>query len=194
MRAFGRIVTAALIAILGVLGFAGLAAGVCEGEPLPFAKAVASAKQIVIGDVVAVRPRDDAAPGPSNRFTLQVTHFVRGESLARIEINNVPTQPCANPIVAAVGDRIALALGGTMFDPPEPVNAVVWIVGQPPKGFEATTIENVYKLAGVPMPVPAPAAPKPDPPSPWLGPVMWGLGVGLVFVIGAVVARRVAGR
>jgi hypothetical protein len=191
MRALGQSLAAASIAILSVLGFAGGTAGDCQGEPPPFAKAVASAKQIVIGDVIAVRARDDAAPGPSNRFSLQVTHLVRGESFARLEINDLGTQPCANPIVGAIGDRIALALGATMYDPPVPVNAVAWIVGQPPEGFEKTTIEEVYKLAGVPMPQPGAAAATPDLTSPWLGAAIWGLGVGLVFVIGAVVARRV---
>jgi hypothetical protein len=191
MRAFGRGLTAASIGILGILGFAGFAAADCQGEPPPFPKAVASAKQIVIGEVVAVRARDDGAPGPSNRFTLQVTHLVRGESFARLEINDVGTQPCANPIVGAIGDRIALALGATMYDPPVPVNAVAWIVGQPPEGFETTTVEDVYMLAGVPMPESRAVDVAPDPTSPWLGPAVWGLGVGLVFVIGAVVARRV---
>jgi hypothetical protein len=40
------------------------------------------------------------------------------------------------------------------------------------------------------MPEPGAAA-APDLTSTWLGPAMWGVGVGVVIVIGAVVARRV---
>jgi hypothetical protein len=191
MRVLGRILTAASIATLAILGFAGGIAADCQGEPPPFGQTVASAKQVVIGDVVAVRARDDLAGGPSSRFTLQVTHIVRGDSFARVDINDIATQPCASQIVAAMGDRIALALGATAYDPPILVNAVAWIVGKPPEGFEVTTVEDVYRLAGVPMPGPGGLAAAPDLTSPWLGPALWGLGVGLVFVIGAVVARRV---
>jgi hypothetical protein len=190
MRAFGRVLAALSITVIGVLGFARGTAAYCETPP-PFAETIASAQQIVIGDVAAVRPGNDDGTGRSTSFTLHVTHVVRGSALANLDIDNVPTWGCPGAIVAAVGDRIALALNATAFDPPTAGNGVAWIGGQPPDGFESTNIEAVYKLAGVPMPDAGAAAPKPDPPSPWLGPAMWGLGVGLVFVIGAVVARRV---
>jgi hypothetical protein len=193
MRGLARILTAAWIAILGGLGFAGGAAAECDGPPPPFDETIASAKQILIGDVIAIDPANDAGEGRSRRFTLQVSDVVRGQAAAQLDMDDVPTQPCASVIIAALGDRIAVAFNGTAFTPQIEVNAVAWIAGQPPVGFEATTIENVHKLAGVPMPAPGPAAPKPDPPPPWVGPVIWGLAVGVVLVIGAVVARRAAG-
>jgi hypothetical protein len=117
VRAIGRILTAASIAIVGALGVAGGTAADCQGEPPPFAETVASAKQIVIGDVVNVDAGNDAGQGRSRRFTLQVSNVVRGEPAARLDIDNVMTQPCAGDIVAALGDRIALALNATAFTP-----------------------------------------------------------------------------
>jgi hypothetical protein len=191
MRAFGRILTTAWIATLGLLGFASATAADCQGPPPPFAETVASAKQIVIGDVVAVHPGHDNDMGKSTSFTLLVSDVVRGPQVARLEIDNLATGGCAGNIVAAKGDRIALALGATVFTPPIPANGVAWIVGQAPEGYETATVEGVYRLAGVPIRGPDAATAKPDPAAPWLGPAMWGLAVGLVFVIGAVVARRV---
>jgi hypothetical protein len=191
MRAVRRLLTAASIAILGLLGLAGGAAADCNGPPPPFAETVASAKQIVIGDVVAVRARADWAGGRANRFTIQVSHVVRGKPFVTLDINDVMTQPCSGQILAEMGDRIALALDATAFTPAVEANGVAWIAGQPPEGFEMTTIENVYKLAGVPMPETTVAFDTAEATPPWLGPALWGLGVGLVFVIGAVVARRV---
>jgi hypothetical protein len=190
MRAFGRVLAALSIALVGALGFARGTAAYCEVPP-PFAETIASAQQIVIGDVAAVRAGNDDGTGRSTSFTLHVTHVVRGSAGANLDIDNVPTWGCPGAVVAAVGDRIALALNATAFDPPTAGNGVAWILGQPPEGFESTNIEAVYKLAGVPMPQPGAAAATPDLTSPWLGAAIWGLGVGLVFVIGAVVARRV---
>jgi hypothetical protein len=189
MRAFGRVLAALSIAVVGVLGFARGMSAYCE-KPHPFAETIASAQQIVIGDVAAVRPGNDDGTGRSTSFTLHVTHVVRGSALANLDIDYVPTWGCPGVVVAAVGDRIALALNARASDPPA-MNGVAWIAGRPPDGFETTTIEAVYKIAGVPMPAASAGAPGPDSPPPWLGPVMWGLGVGLVFVIGAAVARRV---
>jgi hypothetical protein len=190
MRAFGRVLAALSITVVGVLGFARGVAAYCEVPP-PFAETIASAQQIVIGDVAAVRPGNDDGTGRSTSFTLHVTHVVRGSALANLNMDNVPTWGCPGSVAAAVGDRIALALNATAFDPPTAGTGVAWIVGQPPEGLERTNIEAVYKLAGVPMPTSDAEAPNSDPSSPWLGPVMWGLAVGFVFVIGAVVARRV---
>jgi hypothetical protein len=188
MRAFGRVLAAASMAALAALGFASSAAADCTGPPGSFEDAVANARQIVIGEVVAVRPGTEAGMGRSASFTLQVTHTVRGPGVPTVNIDNVATGACSGDLVAAVGDRIALALNSQVTSE-FAVNGIAWIAGQPPDGFETTTVEEVYRLAGVPMPV-FDTAPAPDPPL-WLGPAIWGLAIGLVFVIVAVVGRRV---
>jgi hypothetical protein len=190
MRTIGRVLAALSITVIGVLGFARGTAAYCETPP-PFAETIASAQQIVIGDIAAVRPGNDDGTGRSTAFTLHVTHVVRGSALANLDIDNVPTWGCPGVVVAAVGDRIALALNATAFDPPTAGNGVAWIAGEPPEGFESTTIEAVYKLAGVAVPEPRAVDAASAPTSPWLAPAIWGLAVGLALVIGAVVARRV---
>jgi hypothetical protein len=191
MRAIGRIFTAVSIAILGLVGFGSPAAADCASGPAPFAESVANAKRIVIGDVVAVVPIKDLRGGLSGQFTIQVSDVVRGDAVARLDMSYEMADPCSgNTIVARIGDRIALAFEATAFSRPLEVTGVAWIVGQQPGGFEMTTVEDVYRLAGVPMPEPRAVDVAPDPTSPWLGPALWGLGVGLVFVIGAVLARR----
>ena len=192
MRALRRILTAASIAAVGAFGLAGAVAAECDGPPPPFAETVASSRQVFIGDVVAVRPGSLAVDGRSNRFTLQVTDAVKGGPTGPLEIDEVMTQECDGQIVARIGDRIAVALKATAFHPPVAANGVAWIEGDPPENFEKTTINEVYRLAGVPIPDSTVALDTaPEPPPTWLGPVMWGLVVGLVFVIGAAVARRV---
>jgi hypothetical protein len=189
VRALGRTLTAASIAIAGVFGLAGAAAAECDGPPPPFAETVASAKRIVIGDVVAIDPASDAGPGRSRHFTLQVSHVVRGQLIERLDVNDVPMQECAGDIVAALGDRIALALDATAFTPAIPANGVAWVDGPAPEGLETTTVEEVYKLARVPMPAPGPAAAADTMPS-WLGPALWGLAVAVVLVIVGIAGRR----
>jgi hypothetical protein len=188
MRAMGRVLAAASMAALAALGFAGSAAADCSGPPVSIADAIATAQEIVIGDVVAVRPGNDNGTGKSRSFVVQVTHTVRGRVVPSINIDNMPTGSCSGDLVAAVGDRVALALSAHVTSDVQ-VNGIAWIVGQPADGFETTTIEEVYKLAGVPMPV-FDTAPAPDPPI-WVGPAALGLTVGLVFVIVGVIGRRV---
>jgi hypothetical protein len=190
VRALGRILAAASIAMAAIFGLTGVAAAECDGPPPPFVETVASAKRIVIGDVVAIDPASDAGPGRSRHFTLQVSHVVRGQLIERLDVNDVPMQECAGDLVAGLGDRIALALDATAFTPAIPANGVAWIAGRTPEGLETTTIEDVYKLAGVPMPEPPAAAPTPDVTSVWLGPAVWGLAVALVLVVVGVVGRR----
>jgi hypothetical protein len=193
MRALGRFVTAASIAIVGAFGFAGVVAAECDGPPPPFDETVLSSRQVFIGDVVAVKPGSLAVDGRSNGFTMHVTHAVKGGPTGPLEINEVMTQDCDGQIVARLGDRIAVALKATAFHPPVAANGVAWIEGDPPENFEKTTINEVYRLAGVPIPDSTVALDTaPERPPPWLGAVMWGLAVGLVFVVGAVVARRVS--
>jgi hypothetical protein len=191
VRAFGRVFTAACIATVGVLGFAGGAAAECNGPSSPFAEAVGSAKRIVIGDVVAIVPTKDLIGGFSGQFTIQVSHVVRGDAVTRLDLSYETTDPCSgNTIIAGIGDRIALAFGATAFNRPVQVTGVAWIVGQPNGNFETTTIEDVYKLAGVPMPETTVAFDTTEATPSWLGPVIWGLTVGAVLVVVGVVSRR----
>jgi hypothetical protein len=191
MRAFGRSLTAASIGILAVLGLAGGTAADCTGDSSLFAGAVASAWRVVIGDVVAVVPSKDLRGGRSSQFTIQVTHVVRGDAITRLDMSDETADPCSGDIIVArMGDRVALAFGGTALNRPVQVTGVAWIVGQPNGNFETTSVADVYRLAGVPMPETTVAFDTAEATPSWLGPALWGLGVGLIFVIGAVVARR----
>jgi hypothetical protein len=130
--------------------------------------------------------------GRSHRFTIQVTNVLRGDRSARVDVNDVISQPCSGYLTASMGDRIALALDATAFSPAVEANGAAWLIGRPPDGFVSTTIEDVFKLAGVPMPAPAAAAPLPDATPLWLGPAVWGLAVALVLVVVGIVGRRVS--
>jgi hypothetical protein len=185
-----RLLAGASIAIIGVLHLAGAAGADCSGPPPGFAETIASAQQIVIGDIVGVHSGNDDGMGRSMSFTLLVSDVVRGPDVERLEIENVATGGCPGNIVAAVGDRIALALNATAFDPPVPANGVAWIAGRPPDGFETVTIEGVYNLAGVPVRVPDAAPSEPIQPPPWFGPAIWGFVVAAVVVAVGLIARR----
>jgi hypothetical protein len=127
--------------------------------------------------------------GRSHRFTIQVTNVLRGEPSARVEVNDVISQPCSGYLSASMGDRIALALDATAFSPAVEANGAAWIVGRPADGFESTTIEGVYRLAGVRMPEMSGAAAETT--FPWPGAVIWGFAVAAVVVVVGIVGRRV---
>ena len=156
------------IAALPALVVAWLIAGAapvgaeCDG-PIPSFRAVAAtAKRVVIGEVVAVHPSEltaEGADGRSSRFTLRVTDVPRGRAPKTMEIDDLPTQPCASIVVARVGDRLAIAFDAIDFEPPVRVNTAAWIRGVPPgtefdllTAFESTTRAEVYALLGIEPP------------------------------------------
>lgn len=133
------------------------AAGECDGPVPSFREAVASARRVVIGDVVAVHAPGRGEPtseGWSSRFTLRVRYVPRGGAPAVMEIRDLPTQPCAGWVSARTGDRIALAFDAIAFDPGIQVNTVAWIRGTPWSftGVETTTVPDAYKLLGLDPP------------------------------------------
>ncbi len=129
----------------------------CDGPVPSFGDVAPTAGQVIIGDVVAIQsgglwPPD--ADGRSSRFTLQVRYVLAGDAPATMEIRDLPTQPCAPVMFAAVGDRVALALDGMDFDPPIPVNTIAWIRGTSPDviGIETMTVGEVFALFGLQAP------------------------------------------
>jgi len=155
----------------------------CDG-PVPSFRAVApTAERVVIGDVVAVRPRAQDGSGGSSRFTLRVRFVLRGEAPKVMEINDLSTQPCAADVIARVGDRIALAFDGIEYTPPTRVNTVAWIRGTPPSfvGVETISLARTFQILGLSVPetstLPGPAEAAPHV-LPWI--VFVGLVSGLV--------------
>jgi len=155
---------AALPALVGAWLIAGAApvAAECDG-PIPSFRAVAAtAKRVVIGEVVAVHPSEltaEGADGRSSRFTLRVTDVPRGRAPKMMDIDDLPTQPCAGHVVARAGDRLAIAFDAIDFEPPVRVNTAAWIRGVPPgsefdllSAFETTTRAEVYGLLGLEPP------------------------------------------
>ena len=124
----------------------------CDGPVPSFRDALATAKRVVIADVVAVRSgglvQPAASDGWSSRFTIRVRHTPVGESPAIMEIRDLPTQPCADVLQARRGDRLALAFAATDYTPPILVNTVAWIRGTPwdSIGVETITTAQVFRL------------------------------------------------
>lgn len=155
---------AALPALVGAWLIAGAApvAAECDGPIPSFRSVAATAKRVVIGEVVAVHPSEltvEGADGRSSRFTLRVTDVPRGGAPKTMEIDDLPTQPCASIVVARVGDRLAIAFDAIDFEPPMRVNTAAWIRGVPPgtefdliSAFESTTRAEVYALLGLEPP------------------------------------------
>lgn len=169
----------------------GRAAAECDGPPPPFRETVTTARQVVIGEVVATRPSESSVGARSSRFTVKVSHLVRGEPFPLVEVNDLMSQPCASYLVAGVGDRVALALRATAFTPPVEANGIAWLAGVVTEGGETTTVAEVFSLAGVPIAAEAPPTPPTvEASSPWPGAALWGLGVAAVLVVVLTVARR----
>lgn len=150
-RGFVRRLLAASIA-LGALAVGPLqVAAECDGPVPSFRDALATAKRVVIGDVIEVREgglvEAAASDGWSSRFTLRVRYTPVGEAQQTMEIRDLPTQPCAGVIQAREGDRVALAFEATDFSPPIQVNTVAWIRGTPWDyiGVETITVAEVFR-------------------------------------------------
>jgi hypothetical protein len=136
-----------------VLPRAAPVAAACDGPVPSFRAVVATARRVIVGDVVGVAPSALSAgrtDGRSARFTLRVRNVLRGEAPAVMEIRDLPTQPCASVVLARTGDRIALALDALDFEPPIHVNTAAWIRGTPFSGFETITLAQVLSLVGPP--------------------------------------------
>jgi hypothetical protein len=134
----------------------------CDGPYPSFREAAPTARRVVVGEVVA--GQQDAlgfVDGRSARFTLRGTSVLDGAEV-EIDVIDLPSQPCAGPIEAAVGDHIAIAFDGRAFEPPQIVNAVAWLDGSAPEfgGIETMTVAEVYALLGLPWP--PEAAPPPS--------------------------------
>jgi hypothetical protein len=188
-----RLVTLAAATTLA-LGLAALGAtpvaADCDG-PVPSFRAYAgSADRIVIGDVIAVDPTapwtDDQ--GRSSRFTLRVRYVLRGHADAVMTLRDLAFLPCADHIIIArEGDRIALALGATGFEPKITFDTVAWIRGTPPNFFdsiERITVAEVFSLVGKTAPDTSTTA-LPDEPSP-----IGGIAVLLAGFVGGVIGWR----
>lgn len=126
----------------------------CDGPIPSFRDATSTAKRIVIGDVIAVAPGglvEPGADGRSSRFFLQVRYVLRGQAPSVMEIRDLPTQPCAPGLIAAEGDRLALAFDAIDFTPPIKVNTVAWIRGMAPDwiGIEMITVPEAFALVGL---------------------------------------------
>ncbi len=148
-----RLSIASAIAALLLAATVGPVGAEVEGPGTPsFWKVLSTARQVVIGDVVAVQSGglvDPSADGRSSRFTLQVRYVLRGTAQSTMEIWNLPSQRRDEVVSARQGDRIALALDGTDFSPPIPANAVAWIKGEPPgSDYETVDVGEVFEVVG----------------------------------------------
>lgn len=171
--------------LAAAIAFGGLAAAPlqvaaeCDGPVPSFRDALATAKRVVIGDVIAVRDgglvEAAASDGWSSRFALRVRYTPVGEAQQTMEIRDLPTQPCAGVIQAREGDRIALAFDATDFSPPIQVNTVAWIRGTPWdfSGVETITVAEVFRLLDL---TPPDTATLPEEPT-------QGLPVGLLVAL-----------
>lgn len=123
----------------------------CDGPFPSFRNAAPSARQIIIGQVVAAADdRADRTDGRTSNFLLRGWSVLEDSRPIEVQIQEVPTQPCAGVIVARPGDEIAIAFGGRDFQPPQVVNAVAWLSGAAPQliGIETVTLVEVYALVG----------------------------------------------
>lgn len=123
-----------------------------EYAPASFRAVLSTARQIVIGDVVAVQGGgqvDPSVDGRSSRFTLQIRYVLRGAAPTVMEIWNLPSQRRDAVVSARQGDRIALALDGTDSAAAFRANAVAWVKGEPSgSDFETVDVGEVFAIAG----------------------------------------------
>lgn len=194
LRRLARIVVATL-ALLAGMALADPTLAECDGPYPSFRDLTKTATTIVVGDVVAVQPGgawDPIDNGVASRFTLRIGYVLRGEAEPLVEIKDLPTQPCAAVVGARLGDRIALAIGGTDFEPPQKVNMVAWIDAVPPPGFgpdgmsqaETYSLDGLFALVGVaPLQTSEPSVPAPAAESPASGSESTGLFVALIAAV-----------
>jgi hypothetical protein len=165
IESLARYIVAFVLVGVVVLPRAAPVAASCDGPVPSFRAVVATARRVIVGDVVGVAPSALSAgrtDGRSARFTLRVRNVLRGEAPAVIEIRDLPTQPCASVVLARTADRIALAFDALDFEPPIHVNTAAWIRGTPFSGFETITLAQVLSLVSPPATATLAREPKDD--------------------------------
>jgi hypothetical protein len=128
--------------------------GACD-DPVPdFREVVRSASRVFIGDVTSVE--NPGTDGFGSQFTVRVGDVLRGRVHRwPMEIRDLQGSPCSPDITAAHGERIALALDGTVDVGGGPVraNSIAYITGDAPASWAGSDpripYDEVYRLAGV---------------------------------------------
>ena len=125
-----------------------------------------------------------AAADPAD-LTLRVQLTPRGTSQRVIEINDLPTQPCAFAAYAHVGDRIAIGFDATDFTPPVDVNVIAWLDGRPMDyvGVETTTVAAIYRRLDLDLPDTSTVESESPAGTSWVGLLAAGLLAGAVAFI-----------
>jgi hypothetical protein len=178
-------------AVITVVGEPPLARADCDGPYASFRDTAASARLVVVGDVVAIEPVEWMWPdGRSSRFTLRAWSVRDDTGPIDLPVRDVLSQPCAGYLPARIGDQVAIAFEGRAYSPQVTVNAIAWVGGSPPNldGIETLTLAEVFQSIGRPVPATFPPAETPAPGSdfPWLPLVSV---VAVVLVGGALLGR-----
>jgi hypothetical protein len=182
-------ILAGCLAGLVASGRVEVVAAECDGPYPSFTSAAPTASRVLIGQIVAIDPGPEAPldeAGRTSRFVLSGWSVLDDDRLVEERFEDLQSQPCAGYVVGRVGDAIALAIDGRDFEPPQVVNAVAWVQGEPPQrsGIETVTIADVYALVGRPMPDPLPMASAAPTTSPAL-PLLIGAGSIALILAGA---------
>jgi hypothetical protein len=177
--------SAGLLALLATILGAPVSNADCDGPFPSFTETSRTATVVVVGDVVGAN-RLEGGLGWANRFSLHVDRVLRGQSPERLEIRDLPTQPCAGFVVVKIGQRVAIAWDGLAFDPPIRVNAFAIVDGPPSEfiGVESLTSEELLAL------MPPPDEPAPPAASTDLLGVLLPLGAA-ILAVGLLVTWRV---
>ena len=120
-----------------------------SGADPSFRRALAYARRVIVGTVVAVAPDDLNPPGTASyRFTVAVEDVLRGAPASVIDVDRLETGACVRWLSAAEGDRIALLLDIGGSDSSIARHTAAWITGSPPPvtGYETITLGEVLDL------------------------------------------------
>lgn len=191
-----RLWTGALLVLLRMALPGGVAAE-CnpEGRYPAFAETAATARTIVIGDVVDVNEGgavDPVVDGWSPEFTIRVAATIRGSAPLIWELSRVATVPCAPLVVVRVGDRIALALDARRATTGSSYSTVAWVAGQPPTGIAFERITDADALAFRTGPEVGEGGPAADPDA-FARATQTVLGLIVAATLLALIGRRVVG-
>ena len=151
-RALTRLTAAVAWSLIVMATVAPPVAAECNppGADPSFRKAVPLASRVVIGTVIEVRPDGfgSGAAGPSSRFTLAITHRLRGDAPSIMGVEGLVTNSCIRLVSAALGDEIALALEVRDATPPIALNTAAWLKGVPTGFgvFESITLAEAIAL------------------------------------------------